>query len=128
EAQVLLKELEGRRRDPEFQRELAKKIRHRLGLASIATVTSRRQPKLEETEVNGLIYEKILLESEPGIVVPVRIIHPKIQSNRLPAVLALRDRDGKKDRTSLMAGMVSAGSYVDWEGVRGLGECIATKH
>ena len=128
EAQVLLKELEGRRRDPEFQRELAKKIRHCLGLASIATVTSRRQPKLEETEVNGLIYEKILLESEPGIVVPVRIIHPKIQSNRLPAVLALRDRDGKQDRPSLMEGLARAGRIVAVVDVRGFGETQSSHH
>ena len=98
-----------------------------LGLASVANVISPRRPK-GATEVNGLIYEKILLESQPGIVVPVRVIYPKVHPNRLPGILDLRDRDGKQDRPSLMEELARAGRIVAVADVRGFGETQSSRN
>jgi hypothetical protein len=77
---------------------------------------------LATTEVGDLVIEKLLLETDPGIAVPTRVIHRKGLQRRVQAVLYLRDRMGEGDRPALFASLAEQGQVVAVADVRGFGE------
>jgi len=120
EADRLLQQLRARRGEPGFRAGLGRSIRERLALPS--DPIDPRARKIAEKEVGGLAIEKLLVETEPGIVAPVRIIRPKTQGGRLPAVIYLRDRRGEHDSPPLLASLAQRGELVASADVRGFGE------
>lgn len=120
EAQRLLAGLEQRRRDTGFLRDLPGRFRQSLALP--ADTVEPRPQKLAESEVGGLLVEKFLLETEPGIVAPLRVVSAKNQPGWLPAVLYLRDRLGEEDSPGLFEAWARAGRLVAIADVRGFGE------
>jgi len=127
--EALTKQLAGRRLEPNFRKELATSIRERLALPSLTT--QPRLQKIATVEAGDLIVEKLLLETEAGIVVPVRIIRakgrsgPPGQASRLPTVVYLRDRQGEEDSPSLFSALAREGRLVAVADVRGFGETWA---
>jgi cephalosporin-C deacetylase-like acetyl esterase len=117
--------LEARRRASDFRVTLAGKIRSRLALPPEATVP--RSKTLPTTEVEDLVVEKLLLETEPGISVPIRVIRPKGLQGRGPAVVYLRDRTGEGDLPALFASLAEQGHFVAVADVRGFGETWAPR-
>lgn len=126
EADRLVLKLEMRRRIPSFQSELISKIRERLALPAAAV--ERRSRKLEQTEVGGLVIEKILIESDPGIVVPTRVIYGKGPSARGSAVVFLRDRAGEQDSPATFEALARQGRLVAVADVRGFGETRSSRN
>lgn len=120
EADRLLQQLQARRGEPGFRAGLSRRIRERLALPS--DPIDPRARKIAETEVGNLAIEKLLVKTEPGIVAPVRIIRPKAQTGRLPAVIYLRDRLGEHDSPSFLASLARRGELVASADVRGFGE------
>ena len=119
EAERLTASLEARRRDPGYQSGLASKTVARLALPSGLPQPGAR--KLAETAAAGLTIEKLLLESEPGIAVPTRLVYPG-HNDRLPAVIYLRERAGDQDDPELFAALARQGRMVAVADVRGFGE------
>jgi cephalosporin-C deacetylase-like acetyl esterase len=142
-AEELLKQLALRRRDPSFRKELSTTIRERLALPSLTT-----QPRLEKaatTEAGDLIIERLLMETEAGVVVPTRLIRAEdrsglpahsallrapsesrgAQAGRLPAVVYFRDREGEQDDPSIFQSLARQGRLVAVADVRGFGETWA---
>jgi cephalosporin-C deacetylase-like acetyl esterase len=111
-----------RRRQASFPRELAGKVRQRLGL-SLSRVEIRPR-SLGALRSGDVIIEKIVLESEPGIVVPARILHSQTDSRRRPAVIYLRDRDGTADDRQVFETLTRQGWIVIVADVRGFGETM----
>lgn len=123
-ADELLKQLALRRREPNFRKELPTAIRQRLALPSMTT-----QPRLQRaaaTEGGDLLVEKLLMETEPGIVVPTHLIHARDRSGRLPAVVYLRDRESE-DSPSFFQTLAHQGKLVAVADVRGFGETWAPR-
>lgn len=120
EAARLTVRLAARRRAPAFRRELVAKIRQRLALP--ATPIEPRPRQLGETKVGSLIVEKVLLETEPGIVVPLRMIRRQGLEGRLPTIVYLRDRTGAQDNPALFESLALQGRLVAVADVRGFGE------
>ncbi len=123
QAEQELRLLDSRRRASDFHTSLAGKIRSRLGLPADATAPEVKT--LATTEVGDLVIEKLLLETEPGISVPTRVIHRKGLQGRAHAVVYLRDRLGEDDRPALFASLAEQGQVVAVADVRGFGETWA---
>ncbi|MGO8817228.1 MAG: alpha/beta hydrolase family protein [Terriglobia bacterium] len=115
-----LRLLDSRRRSADFRRTLVKNIRKRLALPD-DTPPSVAKP-VDSTEVGDLVVEKVLLETEPGIVVPTRVIHRKALGGKAPAVVYLRDRGGESDGPAFFASLAEHGFVVAVADVRGFGE------
>lgn len=126
EADRLLAELERQRQEPVFQTSILAKVRQHLALPS-ASVEPRPR-KLGEVDAGDLVIEKLLIESEPGIVVPVRIVYAKAPAKPLPAVLYLRDRSGEQDRAEIFEALARQGRIVAIADVRGFGETRAPRN
>ena len=120
-AERLAASLASARHDPGYVSVMPSKIIGRLALPSTQPQPNAR--KLADTAIAGaaLEVEKLLLESEPGIAVPTRLIYPR-QNDRLPAVIYLRDRAGDQDNPGLFAGLAQEGKLVAVADVRGFGE------
>ena len=119
EAERLAASLEARRSDPDHLTALPAKILARLALPSTPPQPSVR--KLGETVAGGLTLEKLLVETEAGIVVPTRLVRTA-GADRLPAVIYLRDRAGDADDPELFASLARQGRMVVIADVRGFGE------
>ena len=136
ETERLMRQMDDKRRQPEYRAELAGKIQQRLdgnnGLAKIpGQVTGTAMPQVQKTGENqtiDLTVKKYVLTTEPGIVVPVRVIFPKGNSSPLPAILYLRDRSGVGDNPELFAGLARLGRIVAVADVRGFGETMSSRH
>jgi hypothetical protein len=79
-----------------------------------------------EPESLGPVHvERIHLGTEPGIVVPVVLLVPKVQGKKVPVVVALA-QEGKQEllrrRTDLIAELLDAGIAVCLPDLRGTGE------
>ena len=125
QAEQDLRLLDSRRGSSEFRATLAEKIRSRL---AVPTDAARPAVKaLPATEVGDLVVEKLLLETDPGIAVPTRVIHRKGLQGRAPAVVYLRDRRGEGDGPALFASLAEQGQVVAVADVRGFGETWAPR-
>jgi dienelactone hydrolase len=120
EAARLVTKLEDQRQDATFRQELLVKIRKRLSLPSVPLDPHPRV--VGQAEINGLMVEKLLLESEPGIVVPVRIVYSKSRSVRRAGVIYLRDRTGGQDSPKVFEDLARQGRIIAVVDVRGFGE------
>jgi cephalosporin-C deacetylase-like acetyl esterase len=120
ELQRLMAGLAARRGSAEFRRSLAGRIRRRLALPESTTAPPVRP--LGTIETGGLRVEKLLVESEPGIVIPTRMVRKKDPTGRLPVVLWIRDRDGGGDGADVFEQLARAGRLVAVVDVRGFGE------
>jgi cephalosporin-C deacetylase-like acetyl esterase len=125
QAEQELRLLDSRRRSSDFRTTLAEKIRSRLALPVDAAAPAVKT--LATTEVGDLVVEKLLLETDPGIAVPTRVIHRKGLQRRVPAVVYLRDRMGEGDRPALFALLAEQGRAVAVVDVRGFGETWAPR-
>jgi cephalosporin-C deacetylase-like acetyl esterase len=123
EAERLLQRLEGLRREPAFRTNLVAKVRDRLALPAVPL--EPRPKKIAETEAGDLLIEKLLIETEPGIVVPTRVVRSKTQPGRSAAVVYLRDRLGEQDSLSLIESLARQGKLVAVADPRGFGETWA---
>jgi len=117
--------LDSRRGSAEFRTTLAEKIRSRLAVPVGAAAPAVKT--LATTEVGDLVVEKLLLEADPGIVVPTRVIHRKGLRGRVHAVVYLRDRMGEGDGPALFASLAEQGHVVAVADVRGFGETWAPR-
>jgi len=123
QAEQELRVLDSQRRSADFFTTLAEKIRRRLAVPlhapgpAVETVATN--------EVGDLVVEKLLLETDPGIAVPTRIIHRKGLARSVPAVVYLRDRLGERDAPALFASLAEQGKVVAVADVRGFGESWA---
>ncbi len=125
EAERLLQFLATRRDEAVFRQSLASRIRERLALP--ARSPSPKIDALGQKQIGDLVIETLLLETEPGIAAPVRVIRRKDSSGRLPAVVCLRDRLGERERPGLYASLARAGKLVLVADVRGFGETWAPR-
>jgi len=125
EAERELSMLGSQRRASDFPTSLAAKIRSRL--ATPADAALPRVKTVATTEVGDLGVEKLLLEPEPGIQVPVRVIHKKGLQRKAHAVVYLRDRWGAGDSPALFASLAEHGKVVAVADVRGFGETWAPR-
>ncbi|MBZ5545937.1 MAG: acetylxylan esterase [Acidobacteriia bacterium] len=126
EAERLLAKLHGARQNPASRTGLAGKLRKRLALP--AAPMEPRARKVGDSAVAGLTIEKLLLETAPGITVPVRIISPSGQGGKLPAVVYLRDRSGDGDSVALFETLARSGRRVAVADVRGFGETMSPRN
>ena len=126
EAERLLARLDKQRREPTFRSSLRAKIRERLALPNLPIEPHAR--KLAEVEAGELTVEKLLLETEPGIVVPVRIIFSKASPRPTPAVVYLRDRSGELDKPATYEAIARQGKMVAVADLRGWGETMAPRN
>ncbi len=125
QAEHELRLLDSRRRAADFRKTLAGKIRSRLALPADASTPAVNT--LSTTEVGDLVIEKLLLETEPGIEVPTRVIHRRGLQGRVRAVVYLRDRTGESDPPGLFAALAERGNVVAVVEVRGFGETRAAR-
>jgi cephalosporin-C deacetylase-like acetyl esterase len=128
EAGRLLDNLNEQRGQADFRLELIRRVRERLG--SQFELDSTPSPevtwqRISPTGVGKIVVEKFLLTSEPGIVVPTRVIYVKGQASRLPAVVYLRDRSGEEDTPTLFQNLAEHGRIVAVADVRGFGETMS---
>jgi cephalosporin-C deacetylase-like acetyl esterase len=94
-------------------------------LAPAGTKPEPHPQKVEEIEVGNLVIEKLLIESEPGIVVPTRVISLKGESRHSSALVYLRNRAGDHDDPSLYAEIAQRHGVVAVADVRGFGETMS---
>jgi cephalosporin-C deacetylase-like acetyl esterase len=125
QAEQELRLLGSRRRAADFRKTLAGKIRSRLAMP--VDVPTPVVKVLATTEVRDLVIEKLLLETEPGIEVPTRVIHRRGLQGRVRTVVYLRDRAGESDPPGLFAALAERGSVVAVADVRGFGEAWAPR-
>jgi cephalosporin-C deacetylase-like acetyl esterase len=126
EADRLLGELERRREAPSFRSGLLAQVRQHLALPAKPV---RPQPRrIAETTAGDLTVEKLLLETEPGIVVPVRIVFAKALAKSLPGIVYLRDRAGEQDSGEVSEALARQGRLVAIADVRGFGETRAPRN
>jgi cephalosporin-C deacetylase-like acetyl esterase len=123
QAEQTLRHLDSRRNSSDFHATLAEKIRSRLALP--VDLAPPAVKTAATTEAGDLVIEKVLLETEPGIAVPTRVIHRKGLQRRAPAVVYLRDRLGESDRPALFASLAEQGYVLAVADVRGFGETWA---
>ncbi|MFB3923953.1 MAG: acetylxylan esterase [Terriglobia bacterium] len=126
EAERQLARLAEKRKVPGFSLSLSTNIRRRLALPDKAVVA--KPGKISSADVGGLTVEKLLLESETGIVVPVRVVYSKTGTGARPAVIYLRDRTGEQDSPSLIEGLARQGRVVAVADVRGFGETKSARN
>ncbi len=108
------------------QGSLVDQLRDRLALPSIVAPPSVRAAGT--AAAGSLIVEKLLIETEPGIVVPTRIVRTKGSDHPLPAVLYIRDREGSQDDPQLIEELAKAGRLVAVIDVRGFGETQSARN
>lgn len=120
ETDRLVTNLAALRLDRAFYRGLPEKVRARLVLPQ--TAIAPRARKVGERESSGLHIEKLLIETEPGIEVPTRLISLPRHAGRLPTVVYLRDRLGDQDRASVFESVARQGRLIAVADVRGFGE------
>jgi cephalosporin-C deacetylase-like acetyl esterase len=126
EADRLVAKLEERRRSPGFLRDLPSVIRKQLVLPT--GPVDPRPRKLGDEEINGLTVERLVLETEPGVVVPVRVIYSKDRRGRAPGVVYLRDRTGEHDAPAVFEALARGGRLVAVADVRGFGETMSPRN
>ncbi|HEV2492563.1 MAG TPA: acetylxylan esterase [Terriglobia bacterium] len=123
-------------RRPNASGTLATRIAERLGSQS-GTIQAG-SARVGETVVGDLTVEKLLLTTEPGIVVPTRVVYRKavaiptagqpaapqaaLEPTRRPAVVYLRDRDGADDDPAIIGSLAQQGELLAVVDVRGFGE------
>jgi dienelactone hydrolase len=95
----------------------------------LGNITPARNPivkKVEREETNGVTVERIVLEVEPGIIVPMVMMWARDErSNPLPVVIALADSGKQKfltARSDSVSTWLEAGCAVCLPDVRGFGE------
>ena len=115
-----------RRRGSEFRPTLTARIRRVLALPETAAEPAVRP--VGRAEAGGLVVEKLLVEPEPGIVVPLRIVKSRQAAGRLRSVLYLRDRGGEADDPAFDEALARAGRLVAVADVRGFGETKSDKN
>jgi len=125
QAEQQLPLLDSRRSSSEFRMMLGEKIRSRLTVPPDATQPAAKT--LATTEVGDLVVEKMVLETDPGIAVPTRVIYRKGSQGRAPAVVYLRDRRGEGDSPALFASLAEQGRVLAVADVRGFGETWAPR-
>jgi cephalosporin-C deacetylase-like acetyl esterase len=111
-----------RRMQASFRGELAGKVRERLGLSSSPVEIHARS--LGEARNGDLIIEKLMLETDPGIVVPTRVLRSQTEARRRPAVIYLRDRDATADDPQVFETLTRQDWIVIVADVRGFGETM----
>jgi dienelactone hydrolase len=126
EASHLLQALEARRRDPSFRGQSVSMIRARLGVSS--DQPPPRAQKVGEIDLDDLRVEKLALHTEPGIIIPARLIYPHAGAKPMPAVIYLRDRKGERDHPRLFATLARQGRVVAVADVRGFGETVSPRN
>jgi len=125
EADRLLDNLNEQRGRADFRSDLVRRLTERLGSqVELDPVPSPEVPwqKVSQTEAGNIVIERLLLTSEPGIVVPTRVIYVKRKASRLPAVVYLRDRSGEADTLTQFQNLAERGNIVAVADVRGFGE------
>ena len=130
EAGAVIKRLGDARRGAEFSGALLQSLAHRLASQFEADPEPASQIPSRQAgqgEVGDLVTEKLLLTSEPGIVVPTRILYTKGRAARLPALVYLRDRSGGDDRPALFQKLAEQGKIVVVADVRGFGETVSAQ-
>ncbi len=125
EAARLGSSLDDRRHSAGFSNGLESRIRHRLALP--AASAEPREIGMGQGATGDLIVEKLLLQTEPGIVVPMRILRSRGISGRAPAVVYLRNESGDDDRPTVFEAMARAARIVVLIDVRGFGETMAPR-
>jgi cephalosporin-C deacetylase-like acetyl esterase len=113
-------------RNPNERVDLLSKIWDRL--VSPGTSPEPKVQKVAEIEVGDLLIEKLVIESEPGIVVPTRVIRLKNALRRSAALVYLRNYAGGDDNPALFAEMARRGGIVAVADVRGFGETMSKQH
>jgi cephalosporin-C deacetylase-like acetyl esterase len=126
EAERLGAAIARRRGTPLFRDGLLTSIRQSLALPM--TQPPPHAKGIGEVTVGGLTIEKLLLETEPGIVVPLRVIFSKRSAEPFPTVLYLHDRDGSQDNPEVFENLTKAGRVVVVADVRGFGETMSHEH
>lgn len=95
-------------------------------LGNITPATNPTVKAVEREETNGVAVERIVLEVEPGIVVPLVVMQARDErSDRLPVVIALADLGKQKflaARPDAVSTWLEAGCAVCLPDVRGSGE------
>ena len=128
EADRLLDNLNAQRGGADFRSQLIRRLTERLGsqfeLDPVPSPEVSWQ-KVSQTNAGPMVIERLLLTSEPGIVVPTRVIYVKGQASRLPAVVYLRDRSGEADPPTQLQSLAERGSIVAVADVRGFGETMS---
>jgi hypothetical protein len=118
----LSEEVAKRRQQSSFRVELAGKIRQRLALPT--GEIHARSKAVAEVRSDDETIEKSLLETEAGIVVPVRVLRVQSPGSRRPALVYLRDRDASADRPGMFETLVRQGWTIVVADVRGFGETM----
>ena len=83
--------------------------------------------KIGQTAAGDLVIEKLLIESEPGIVVPTRVVRTKAEARRSGILVYLRNRAGDDDSPAFFAEIARRGGVVAVADVRGFGETMSTQ-
>jgi dienelactone hydrolase len=98
-------------------------------LGNITPATNPIVKKVEREETNGVTVERIVLEVEPGIVVPMVVMWARDErSDPLPVVIALADSGKQKfltARSDAVSTWLEAGCAVCLPELRGFGETSA---
>jgi cephalosporin-C deacetylase-like acetyl esterase len=94
-------------------------------LGSVDPPTETKVPTRDKQRIGDVPIERLTLEVEPGILVPVLLMMPPKAEARLPVVVALA-QGGKqaflKNQAKALAGLLQAGVAVCLPDVRGTGE------
>jgi cephalosporin-C deacetylase-like acetyl esterase len=125
EAERLEKGLRERRQQADFFRDLPSSIREQLNIPSAKATPQARL--LAKAEAGGVTVERLVVETEPGIIVPLRVIYATARSGRLPAVLYFRDRSGTDDAPEVFEKLARGGKLVAVADVRGFGETMSPR-
>ncbi len=128
EAGRLLDNLNAQRGRADFRSDLIHRLTERLDSQSeLDPVPSPEVSwqSLSQADVGNIVVERLLLTSEPGIVVPTRVIYLKGQASRLPAVVYLRDRSGDADAPTQFQDLAERGRIVAVADVRGFAETMS---
>lgn len=128
EARRLLDNLNEQRDRTDFRSELIHRLTERLSSQFELDPTPSPEvtwERISQTDVGNIVIERLLVTSEPGIVVPTRVIYAKGQASRLPAVVYLRDRSGEEDTPTLFQNLAEHGRIVVVADVRGFGETMS---
>ncbi len=112
--------LESLRKGPDYLRGLPQRIRARLSLGPLPAPRVVR--KDGESAAGDFSVVKLVLETEPGIRVPVRMVSLRSAVKPSGAVLYLRDRQGTADELELVESLARDGRLVAVADVRGFGE------
>jgi cephalosporin-C deacetylase-like acetyl esterase len=99
-----------------------------LGEVSLAKSPVIKATAVDDQPIAGAKVERIVLEVEPGIVVPVLVLSPAKQLDKVPVVIGLA-QSGKagflKERSTELQKLIQSGVMVVLPDVRGIGESRA---